>query len=134
MSELTGIDSAVIDHVWPHVHPHVAACFDKLGEYRYEPEDILDAIRERDMQLWVAIDGNEVKAILITQLVRYPRVMECELFLWSGERTPDWEDHLARIEQWAREQGCHYMSSLSRPGTAKVTNYRKGMIRTYRRL
>lgn len=133
MSSLVGVASENIDSMWVYIRPYVEACFEKIGEYRYEPEDILDAIRERDMQLWIAVDTG-LKAILITQLVCYPRVKECELFLWSGERTPDWEDHLARIEQWAREQGCHYMSSLSRPGTAKVTNYRKGMIRTYRRL
>lgn len=133
MTQLCGVPAEEIDLRWPAVLPLVARCLDKAEEYRYEPEDIHDALRERDMQLWLAVDMG-LKAILITQLVRYPRAMECELFLWAGERYPDWKDHLAMIEQWAREQGCHYMSARARPGSAKVTGYSKGMIHAFRRL
>lgn len=139
MSHFIGVPSTEIDTHWPAVEPLVAQCLDKVEEYRYEPADILDALRERDMQLWAAVEWEppvtvKVKAILITQLVVYPRAKECELFIWAGERTPDWKEHLAKIEEWAREQGCHYMSSRSRPGSAKVTGYSKGMIHAFRRL
>lgn len=133
MAQAIGVPAGDVEAFWPIIGPMVANCLAKVGEYRYEPEDILDALRERDMQLWVAIDDG-IKTILITQLVHYPRAFECEICIWAGERTPDWREQLEMIEQWAREQGCHYMSSRSRPGSAKVTGYSKGMVHAFRRL
>ena len=112
----------------------VERCLKKVHNVRWEPEDILDAIRERDMQLWAAVDAEGLHAILITRLVRYPRVLECELFIWSGRMTDGWRQHLEVVEQWAREQGCHYMTSMSRRGSAKVVGYTQGLVHTYKGL
>lgn len=134
MSEYTGVPAEAINQVWHLVEPMVERGLKKINDHRWEPADIHDALLQRDMQLWLAAENGEVSTIVITRLVRYPRVLECELFLWVGRRTDDWRDQLAMIEDWARAQGCHYMASLSRPGSARVIGYEKGLIQTHRRL
>lgn len=134
MSTMVGVPADQVQSVWHEVRPQVARCFKKIKEYRWEPEDILHALQCRDMQLWISLDGGGLCAILITRLVAYPRALECELFMWSGRMTDDWREQLETVENWAREQGCHYMSTLSRPGSVKFVGYTKGLIRTYRGL
>ena len=134
MSLLYGVPSEQIDTVWPEIQPMVQRALTKVKDYRFEPEDIRDSLKLKDMQLWVSVEETTLCAMLITQLLRFPRCLECDLFMWSGRMTGDWRRQLAVVEQWATEQGCHYMSSHSRPGSAKFVGYEKGLIQTYRRL
>lgn len=106
----------------------------KVKDHRYEPEDIRDALKERGMQLWVALEGTDLAAILVTQILNFPRCRECDLFIWSGRMTDDWREHLKTVEEWAAAQGCHYMGTHSRLGSAKFVGYEKGLLQTYRRL
>lgn len=134
MSKMVGIPADQVDAVWPEIQPMVERVLAKVKEYRWEPEDVLRCLQDRDMQLWVSVDDKALCAMLITQLVRWPRCLECSLFMWAGRITDDSLEQLETVEQWAREQGCHYMSTLSRPGSAKFVGYNKGLIHTYKGL
>lgn len=134
MSRFVGVPADQVKSIWHELEPLVARCFRKTDEHRWAPEDVLAGLTDRDMQLWVSIDEAGLCAMLVTRLVAYPRAKECELFLWSGRMTDDWRHQLEIVEAWAKDQGCDYMSTLSRPGSAKFVGYKKGLIRTYRGL
>lgn len=132
--DVYGVPADRVDDVWAEVQPMVQRVLDKVNDHRWEASDVLDALKDRSMQLWLAVDEDGLRAMLITQLVRYPRCMECDLFMWAGKMTEGAKDQLAYIEEWARAQGCHYMSTHSRRGSAKFVGYTQGLVHTYRGL
>lgn len=129
-----GVPAMVIDSVWPDIEPMVARAFDKLQEYRWLPEDIRELIRNNSLQLWLCLEDKALRGILLTEIVVAPRAVECNLFLMAGELPEDWRNTLEHVEKWAKDIGCTHMATISRPGSAKIVGYSKGMIRTFRRL
>jgi hypothetical protein len=115
---LIGIPSADIDAVWPLVEPLIVdAC--RRGRGKEEPADIRDALKERDLQLWLAWDGT-IAALAVTQIVRHPRKTCCRIRICTGRDRQAWQHHIAIIEAWARTQGCAAMELIVRPGWSRV--------------
>lgn len=69
--------------------------------------DFIDAIRRQDMQLWLAHVGVRVEAVLLTEIIKFPRRMVVQEVACVGRDWKRWA-HLRRtIEEWAmREHGC----------------------------
>lgn len=135
MSHLHPIPADQIDGVvWAYVEPLVARCFKKINEYRWAPEDVLFYLQERDMQLWIAADDERNYGIVITQILITPRARECFIFMICGEFPADWRSIQSEIEHWAKDMQCTHVSAMSRPGSARINGYTKGMIHTYKEL
>jgi len=78
------------------------------------PSDVVDSIIAGRMQLWLA-----PRSAVVTSIVRYPRLMACQLFLVGG----DLRELLSiepQIAAWAREQGCTRMECGGRAGWLRV--------------
>ncbi len=107
---------------WPHVAPLVAlACARSSG--KFEPADVARAAAASRFQLWVGTDEADpslVRVMLLTRLLPYPRLLACEVLACVGDDRPDWEDHLATVEAWAKAQGCALMQPIARPGWERV--------------
>lgn len=134
MAKLIGIPAEAVDGIWDVVRPLVVRCLAKTDEYRWTPEDILGYLRNRDQQLWACATDNGFCGIVITEIAVFPQAKECILFMMAGKLPRGWRDCLAQLEQWARDMGCTHMATLSRPGSARIVGYEKGLIRTYRGL
>lgn len=87
---------------------------------RYWPEDIADAVRRRDMQLWVVLRGDELRGIILTQVVVWPRVKVCCLFGVAGYGVREWLHVREQLRQWGREQGCAVMEVSGRHGWQRL--------------
>lgn len=114
----TGVPHTQIDEVWPHVEAMIeVAC--RTGNGRYAPEDILAAIKNRDMQAWIYLDA-EIELVCITEIVNYPRRKYCRILIATGKNRKKWEHHIEDIEAWAKAQGCDGMETYARKGWWRV--------------
>ena len=102
------------------VRPHLA----KMAEGShglYETTDILTAIAAGRMQLWVAVSGVELLAVMVTEIHDYPRVRAMRCVGISGRKPRLWMGLLANVETAAREHfGCSRFQALHQPGHERL--------------
>lgn len=120
---LIGIPRNSLGVAWPEVLPFVERYLAKAKEHRWEPQDILAMLLERDMQLWVVHNGADILTVVLTQIYNFPRARECNIFMVSGELQDDWRETVDELVRWAAEQGCHYVSAMARKGFAKAVGW-----------
>lgn len=80
----------------------------------HHASDVVDAIISGRMQLWLA-----PSSAVVTSIIRYPRMMACQLFLVGGSL----RELLAiepQIATWAREMGCGRLECGGRAGWLRV--------------
>lgn len=121
--QVTLIPREHIDNVWPMV----ATYMDMAAEYtfgRYTAEDIKDSIRNHNHDLWMAFttdDGVDVKGVVVTNFVQYPRMRCLAMQFTAGEELKDWKaPMLELLQKWARDNGCDRIESSGRPGWPRV--------------
>lgn len=125
MPAMRGVPHTDAERRWPEVLPFILRYFKKSKEHRWEPEDLKQAVLDRDMQLWVIETGGVVETVVLTEILNYPRVRECNVFMISGKMTmrDDWRDCVEEVVTWAAQSGCHYISSMARKGSAKAMGW-----------
>jgi hypothetical protein len=126
MLKLVGVPGFVAEEVWPEVLPYVQRMLDKTREHRYNAADILQTIIDRDRQLWLVIDDEgKMTCVVITEIINYPQVRECNVFMVSGNMTTleGWREVVEKVVEWAAESGCHYVSSMARRGSMKAMGW-----------
>jgi hypothetical protein len=124
---LIGVPSEAAVTIWPLCLPFIEQYFTKSKEHRWNSNDLLNAVLGRDMQLWVILAGEaeEIETVVLTEIVNYPRVRECNVFMISGKMTVrhDWREVVEEVVEWAASQGCHYISSMARKGSEKAMGW-----------
>lgn len=125
MPVLLGIPSEAVITLWPAVLPFVERYFEKSKEHRWNADDLLNALLDRNMQLWVIDNDDGIETVVITEILNYPRVRECNVFMISGKMTArdDWREVVEEVVEWAAAQGCHYISSMARKGSEKAMGW-----------
>ena len=118
MSSLVGVTSENINKIWPGVTVFLQKAID-AGNNRYTLESIYKGLINRDLQLWVATDG-DILAACVTEIRVYPSATVCLLFLCGGHELKKWSEHVKIIENWAKNQGCDAMELIGRKGWVKV--------------
>lgn len=114
--KVCGIVAGDVDSVWPQIKKYVVrAVAESRGECTVD--DIREFLNERIMQLWIAYDEqHQVKACMVTQIMRYPRKTFLRIVLLSGDGMDDWQYGWDFVETWARAQGCDGMETFARFG------------------
>lgn len=119
------IERSAIAGAWPAVkHMVEAALAQSAG--RLDADDVLELLTSGGMQLWALITSEgepEVAAVLVTEIMDYPRKRVLDLSLMGGSRMELWLDALPVLEQWAAQQGIHQVQIHGRRGWARVTGY-----------
>lgn len=125
MNRLVGVLSSEAEARWPECLPFVERYFNKSGEHRWNANDLLEAVLERDMQLWIVEGEAGIETVVLTEINNYPRVRECNVFMVSGKMTTldDWRDCVEVVVEWAAASGCHYISSMARQGSVKAMGW-----------
>lgn len=114
---IAGIPHDQIDQWWPLVEPFVARGLE-YADGKFTTDDIREALKTRDMQLWIA---NTLDSIGITQVVIYPRKKVCLVVMVAGSYLDRWVDEMeTTFVAWAKERGCHSIEAFCRPGWEKV--------------
>jgi hypothetical protein len=117
--ELRGVPATQVDMVWTPVKHFIQAALDRT-EGEMSIDDVYNALIERDMQLWILLDGLHVIGALVTQLLEFPNVKSCRYVAMGGDVHGDFEEITSMIEQWAATQGCQRMEIVGRPGWARA--------------
>ena len=102
------------------VQPHIEKMADGSGG-RYRASDIYAALSVGEMMLWAAIEGEHLLAIMLTEIVRYPRCRAMRCIGISGHRAHRWMHLMRDVEKAARERfGCDRMEALHTPRHAAL--------------
>lgn len=113
---------------FPHVAPTIERALERSGFRRYAIGDVALRLVQGRMQLWLGLDDNGPRVVVITEVTPYPLGTTCGIFVCTGEGRADWLKYLGVIEEWARQLGCVSMAHIAREGWARVLEplgYRK---------
>ena len=116
---LTGIPSQEIDEIWDACLPFIELA-SKKGQEEMSAKDIYNFCKDAKMQLWIVFDSDaEIKAVVTTEIVNYPRKKVCRVVTLGGEEIDNWLHSISVIEAWAEEKGCHAIETFCRKGFIK---------------
>lgn len=88
--------------------------FDKalaLGGHTHTRQDIADGVKSGRFQYW----GDD-ECCLVTEIVEYPRKRVLHLFIAAGNLERLLEHYLPTVKQFASDNGCSSLTSVSRKG------------------
>lgn len=87
---------------------------------RFTVEDILEGLKTKDQQLWVAYD-DKVYGAVITEIAEYPQMKSLVMHFTGGIELPKWKDEmLALLRRFAKDQGCKTIESFGRTGWKRI--------------
>jgi len=85
MADLIGIQSNEIDSVWPSIEGLVLKVLTRTDSIDdYDPGDLKELCKKREMQCWVAYSDEPV-AVCLTRILVFPKRKVFSLFLCGAE-------------------------------------------------
>tara|TARA_R100000664_G_scaffold27757_2_gene38667 strand:- start:5190 stop:5618 length:429 start_codon:yes stop_codon:yes gene_type:complete len=120
MIYVSGIPSSKISEVWIICKDYIEMGNNKSHE-EMTIDDIYEKLLKSEMQLWLIFDeDSNIKSVLTTEIVIYPRKKTCRIVTLGGKGLDDWcEQLLDVIEKWAIENDCVAMETACRKGFIK---------------
>ena len=115
-----GILSKEIPDYWDRVRPFIDRALKRGSNYTLS--EIRDGLDKTELQLWVAEEGESIKATLVTSLQEDKESKFCLLLALSGGDIP-WREWLTMFEDWAKYKGCEEMRIYGRRGWSRVLGY-----------
>jgi hypothetical protein len=111
--DLLCVNPADVAKTWPLARDLIKAAIERteLSDFA----DIEKAVLEGKQLLWLAI-SDRVEAAATTSLARNV----CTLVACSGHQRERWLPLFARIEKYAKDEGCHTMRIYGRKGWERV--------------
>lgn len=91
--------------------------FDKalaLGGHTHTRQDIAEGVASGRFQYW----GDD-ECCLVTEIIEYPRKRVLHLFIAAGNLNRLLEQYLPAVKQFAKDNGCSALTSVSRKGFLK---------------
>jgi hypothetical protein len=114
---------------WPHIRHLVYKGLER-GKGEYEERDILDALLDGSMHLFIGMAGEQPIAIILATITRFPRLKVLTIRFGAAEE--GYRDaYLPWIEEvvaWGEKQGCAFPEFHGRPGWKKLL---KGWTQTH---
>jgi hypothetical protein len=111
--DLLCVNPADVAETWPLARDLICAAIERteLSDFADIEKDVLSG----DQLLWLAI-SDRVEAAATTHLSRNV----CTLTACSGHQRERWLPLFARIEKYAKDEGCHTMRIYGRKGWERV--------------
>ncbi len=120
--ELHCINPNRVHEYWPKASHLIKAAIEKTGLSEFA--DIEYDVLSGDQLLWLAI-GNGIEAAATTHLIKATGKPVCVLTACSGTNRERWLPLFARIEGYAKAEGCKCVRIYGRVGWQRVLkNYR----------
>jgi ribosomal protein L5 len=101
------------------VSPYVDS-FVERANGRFDSEDVFERIKEGFWSLWIVHEKFEIRAVLMTQIIKYPKLKELQIIMCVGENHKDWYHLVNKMKDFARSSGCKKIVAITRPGWEKV--------------
>jgi len=106
--------------VWPDVASWIAGVVER-SDGRWSIEIMARQFVSGDWQMWVVWNGENVSAVIGTELYSYDGtgMQAARIVFTTGTGAAKWSHLIADIEQWARDQGAVKFEMMARKGWAK---------------
>lgn len=117
--DLHRVSTSTLPSAWPIAATLLKPCVELLsGEYALE--DVYAFVYKGLWQMWAVVeDPDRVFAVVVTEVVQYPRKQILRVVLLGGEHIERWLDLFKYIEDWAMSVGCRGVEAWCRPGMSK---------------
>jgi hypothetical protein len=117
MVDVFCVDPKRAAEVWPvAAHLIKPALENTLTDFGIVAADVLAG---RDL-LWVAWDRTEIYAAAVTSLAVSNGTKFCTIVACGGHELPKWKFLIAKLEQFARDEGCRSIVIMGRRGWARA--------------
>ena len=91
MIHVEWLPTSFIDGYWRDIEPLILKPLERTGDIeKYHPKDIRDFLISHDMQCLAVIEGGQIIAVLITQILCYPQSKAFDVFLIGGTGLKKW--------------------------------------------
>ena len=120
-SQISYVPPEDVGLIWKQIEPLLLKPLEIDG-FAYMPKDIFDSILKKKMQLWISWNGktNVVEAVIVTEIIDYPRLRSCRYFLAGGTNMKSWFNPMKeQIELWAIQNNCQRIELVGRKGWVK---------------
>lgn len=117
-TELVLVPISDVLRVMPTVAPMLEPAIDQ-SDGRWGLYDVISAILQGHMHLWLAVD-EDIVAAMVTRFIDYPRMRACGLMFIGGKAREMWLDHEDRVCEWAQGQGCAELEGYARKGWLRI--------------
>ena len=112
------VEAEDIDMVWDDVVPLIEKAL-RHAEGELIPDDIKKHLDSANLRLWVALEGRDVIAAMVTEIIQYPRKKIVRVITLAGKDMSLWYDFLPMLEGYAIRHGCSSLEAWSRKGMAR---------------
>ena len=122
MYEVSLVPANAVTKVWDKIEELV----DKVIPYTYGrmiAADVLHNLIINHYHLWIIEKEDTIKAIAITEFMKYPRKTVLLINFISGDKLSEWIEELDRVlVKFSKETGCDFLEACGRAGwERKVT-------------
>ena len=122
MYEVSLVPANAVTKVWDKIEKLV----DKVIPYTYGrmiTADVLHNLIINHYHLWIIEKEDAIKAIAITEFMKYPRKTVLLINFISGDKLSEWVEELDRVlVKFSKETGCDFLEACGRAGwERKVT-------------
>ena len=116
--QLICVHPAQVHEFWPHVASLIKAAMEKgrLSSFA----DVEHAVRNGSALLWLAWNGETVKAAAVTELGQANAEKFCTIVACGGHDRSQWLPLIAGLEAYGKTQGCNAMRIYGRRGWRKL--------------
>ena len=113
------VPPAYVPELWPHARPLIARAFMAVaGDDTIESTEA--ALRSGEELLWIVWGDGRIMTAATTVLIRVPRAKICLVKAAAGAGMGQWMKFMAKIEEYARAEGCDLIRVAGRRGWARV--------------
>ena len=110
--KIAGVQADQMMALWPHVKDYFRSCEDR-SDGELSAGELLTHVIDKQLQCWVATDGEVVKACALTEISRKTVV----LAFCAGRDREEWRDEMVdEIKRWAKSIGLTRFRIICRPG------------------
>jgi|8_EtaG_2_1085327.scaffolds.fasta_scaffold111366_2 hypothetical protein len=122
MYKVSLVPANAVTNVWDKIEELV----DKVIPYTYGrmiAADVLHNLIINHYHLWIIEKEDTIKAIAITEFMKYPRKTVLLINFISGDKLSEWIEELDRVlVKFSKETGCDFLEACGRIGwERKVT-------------
>ena len=107
-----------IPTIWDNVIPLLE--LSQNGDRELSIDDFFESLMEERMHLWIALEGKELLACMITQFATHPQKRALRIIFLGGEGMDKWIDHMHMVEDFALINGCTSLEVWGRKAWLRI--------------
>jgi hypothetical protein len=108
-----------VERIWDKVSLQVERCVPH-SEGEMSSEDFYIALVDAEMQLWIAVEEEEVIASMITQVITYPSKNTLRVIAIAGGDMDKWFHFMPQLEEFAILMSCSSLEAWGRKGWKRI--------------